>query len=509
MKVLTAAQMRSVDGMTIERGIPGIILMENAAHRVVEYMASRYAPLGDQRVVVLCGKGNNGGDGLAIARQLQTRFTPRALDVVLGAEPAELQGDAAENLRMLKACGVEPQQDITPAMQRATLVVDAVLGTGLRGSAEGRAGEMIHAINNGFPDARVVAVDIPSGMVSDAADQTGDVARADGTVTFTAAKLCHALPPNCDRCGELVVAGIGSPVALFEEDPAIYTSLMERGWFAPLFRPRPRAAHKGDFGHVLVVAGSRGKTGAAAMTGMAALRSGAGLVTVASAASAVASISAFAPELMTEPLPENDVGSIAARAYPMVENLAATKTMVAIGPGIGLAADTTAFVQNVFSHLELPAVMDADAITAIATTRVRPEGPRILTPHPGEMARFCGCSTADIQRNRIGYARSAALDREVTIVLKGQRTIIAFPDGRVWINPTGTPAMATAGSGDILTGLIAGFMAQFQDEADYAIGAAVWLHGRAGELGAAAMGEKSLIATDLMRYLPQAMAELA
>ncbi|MFN7932911.1 MAG: NAD(P)H-hydrate dehydratase [Bryobacteraceae bacterium] len=508
MKVLSAAQMRSVDGMTIGRGIPGLILMENAAHRVVEYMASRFAPLGDQRIVVLCGKGNNGGDGLAIARQLHSRFAPRALDVVLGAEPGELQGDAAENLRMLRACGLEPQREISAAMQRATVVVDAVLGTGLRGPAEGRAAELIHAINQGFPDARVVAVDLPSGMFSDAANQTGEVARADGTVTFTAPKMCHVLPPNCDRCGELVVGAIGSPGELYENDPAIFTSLMERGWFVPLFRPRARGAHKGDFGHVLVVGGSRGKTGAAAMTGMAALRSGAGLVTVASAYSAVASIAAFAPELMTEPLAENDIGSIAARAYPVVEALAARKTIAAIGPGLGLAADTTAFAQNVFSHLELPAVMDADAITAIAGTRVRPDGPRILTPHPGEMARFCGCTTAEVQADRIGYARTAALDREVTIVLKGQRTIIAFPDGRVWINPTGTPAMATAGSGDILTGLIAGFMGQFQDEADYAIGAAVWLHGRAGEIAAASMGEKAVIATDLLRYLPQAMTEL-
>lgn len=509
MKVLTAAQMRSVDRITIDRGIPGIILMENAAHRVVEYMASRYAPLGEQRIVVLCGKGNNGGDGLAIARQLHSRFAPRSLDVVLGAAAAELQGDAAENLRMLEACGLQVQSEITPAMQSATLVVDAILGTGLRGAAEGRAAELILAINSGFPQARVVAVDLPSGMIGDSAHSSGVVARADGTVTFTAPKCCHALPPNCDLCGELVVAAIGSPADIYEEDPAIFTSLMERSWFTPLFRPRPRGSHKGDFGHVLVVAGSRGKSGAAAMTGIAALRSGAGLVTVASASSAVSSISAFAAELMTEPLPENEIGSIAARAYPMVELLSANKTIVAIGPGLGLAADTTAFAQNVFSHLELPAVMDADAITAIASTRVRPDGPRILTPHPGEMARLCNRPTAEIQADRIGFARATALDREVTVVLKGQRTIIAFPDGRVWINPTGTPAMATAGSGDILTGLISGFMSQFQDEADYAIGAAVWLHGRAGEIGAADIGEKSLIATDLLRYLPQAMAELS
>lgn len=508
MKVLTAAQMRSVDRITIDRGIPGLILMENAAHRVVEHMVSRFAPLNEQRIVVFCGKGNNGGDGLAIARLLHTRFSPRSLHVVLGAPAEELQGDAAANLRMLNACGVDTENEIGPEMLRATLVVDAILGTGLRGPAEGRPASLIDAINSRFPDARVVAVDLPSGMISDRGDSHGAVARADTTVTFTAPKFCHTLPPNCDLCGELVVAPIGSPAHLYENDPTIFTSLMERSWFAPLFRPRQRGAHKGDFGHVLVAAGSRGKTGAAAMTGLAALRSGAGLVTVASAASAVPSIAAFAPELMTEPLFENDIGGIAARSYPLLESLSANKSILAIGPGLGLAADTTAFAQNVFSHFVLPTVMDADAITAVASTRVRPNGPRILTPHPGEMARFCNCTAAEIQADRIGYARSAAVEREVTIVLKGQRTVIAFPDGRVWINPTGTPAMATAGSGDILTGLIAGLMSQFQAEADYAIGAAVWLHGRAGEIGAATLGEKTLIATDLLRFLPQAMAEL-
>jgi NAD(P)H-hydrate epimerase len=252
-----------------------------------------------------------------------------------------------------------------------------------------------------------------------------------------------------------------------------------------------------------------GKAGAAAMAGGAALRAGAGLVTVASAASAIAAIGAHAPELMTEPLAETETGSIAARAYPSLEALTARKTIVAVGPGMGTHPDTITFCQTLFERLTLPLVVDADAINSLIGPYVRAGGPRILTPHPGEMARLISGSIEQVQSDRIGIARAVALDRDVTIVLKGNRTVIAFPDGRVWINPTGTPAMATGGTGDILTGLISGLMAQFQAEADFAIGAAVWLHGRAGELGAAALGEKCLLATDLLRYLPEAMRELA
>jgi hydroxyethylthiazole kinase-like uncharacterized protein yjeF len=509
MKILSAAQMRDIDRLTIQAGIPGMILMENAAHRVVEHMERRFAPLSKHRIVVFCGKGNNGGDGLAIARQLHTRFRPRSLDVVLASSPTLPMGEAGLNLDMLHASGIDVQENITPGMRHATLIVDALLGTGMAGAPKDRPLELINEINSGFPYAKVVAVDVPSGMVSDAADSPGPIARADTTVTFTAPKMCHVLAPNCDRCGELVIAPIGSNPALFEDEPLVFLSLVEPRWFGHLFAPRSRSAHKGAYGHVLVVAGSLGKTGAASMAGIAALRAGAGLVTVASAASAINGISAHAPELMTEPLTETDAGSVAARAYAAVETLAARKTIVAAGPGMGTDPDTITFCQTLFERMALPAVFDADAINSLIGPYVRPGGPRILTPHPGEMARLVGGSIEQVQADRIGIARAVALDRDVTIVLKGQRTVIAFPDGRVWINPTGSPAMATGGTGDILTGMIAGLMAQHQAEADYAIGAAVWLHGRAGELGAAAIGESSLVATDLLRFLPEAIRELA
>ncbi|MBI4909221.1 MAG: NAD(P)H-hydrate dehydratase [Acidobacteria bacterium] len=500
MKVLTAAEMRHVDHLTIEGGIPGIILMENAAHRVVEFLERRYSPLATQRIVVLCGKGNNGGDGLAIARILYTRFRPIALDVVLTAPPEEYRGDAAVNLQMLKACGMACHRDITAPMHRATLVLDAVLGTGLKGPAEGRPLEFIQAINTGFPDARIIAVDLPSGMNSDEAGTDWPMARADACVTFTAPKICHALAPNCDRFGELHIGPIGSPDTLVAANSALWLSLIEPRWLTPLFQPRPRAGHKGNFGHALIIGGSVGKTGAAAMAGMAALRAGAGLATVASSKEAIPGIAARCPELMTEPL---------TGGYAAVTALSHRKAVLAVGPGLGASAETAALVRDIYAQHPLPVVLDADAITCLAGFDTLPAAVRVLTPHPGEMATLTGSTIDAVQSNRVQAARNAAIARHSIIVLKGQRTLIAFPDGRVWINPSGTPAMGTAGSGDILTGLTTGLIAQFPAQLELSVAAAVWLHGRAGELGAVALGEKSLIATDLLRYLPEAIRELA
>ncbi len=501
MKILTAAEMREVDRRTIEAGIPGIVLMENAGHRVVEFLAERFAPLAGHRIVVLCGKGNNGGDGLVIARQLHTRFAPAALHVVLLAEPSELKGDAAVNLACLLAAGGKVERAIPAEARTATLVLDALLGTGVSGAATGRMLQGIREINTGFPLAKVVAVDIPSGMPTDSGEPAGEFARADCTVTFTAPKVAQAMPPNCDHIGDLIVGAIGSPSELYAD---VWLSLLEPTMFADLLAPRERAGHKGTYGHVLAVAGSRGKTGAAAMTGLAALRAGAGLVTVASPESAIAEIASHAPELMTEPLPETESGSIALNAD--LEALARGKTVVALGPGLGRAPQIAAMVRGLAETFEGPIVLDADALAGHVNGN--PSRVRILTPHPGEMARLTGKTTAEIQADRIGAARAYAKEHAVTLVLKGQRTLIAFPDGRVWINPTGTPAMGTGGSGDILTGMIAGLLAQFPERPDQAVAAAVYLHGLAGELGAQTLGEKCLIATDLLQYLPDAIEEL-
>ncbi|MBZ5617493.1 MAG: NAD(P)H-hydrate dehydratase [Acidobacteriia bacterium] len=496
MNVLTAAEMREVDRRTIEMGIPGIVLMENAGHRVVEFLAERFAPLAAHRIVVLCGKGNNGGDGLVVARQLYTRFRPQALHVVLLADPQELRGDAAANYRMLIACDCAVVPEIPPEARHATLLLDALLGTGISGPATGRMLEGIREINQGFPLAKVVAVDIPSGMPSDSGEPVGESARADVTVTFTAPKMALVLPPNCDHVGELVVGPIGSPPWLYD---GVLLSLVDPAMFRALLAPRPPGGHKGTFGHVLVVAGSQGKTGAAAMAGLGALRAGAGLVTVASSASAIPQIAAHAPELMTVPIEGTSL-----------ERLAEGKTVIAMGPGLGRGPEIEALVANAVQQLAQPLVLDADSLMPRAFVDVPPElGIRVLTPHPGEMSRLTGKPTAEIQTDRVGAARALARARRVALVLKGQRTAIAFPDGRVWINPTGTPAMGTGGSGDILTGLISGFLAQFPKDPDHAIAAAVYLHGLAGQIGARALGEKCLIATDILRYLPQAMEECA
>jgi len=484
------------------------VLMENAAHRVVEFLAETFAPLASRRIAILCGKGNNGGDGMAIARQLHTRFHPRALGVALAADPAELQGDALENYRMLEACGCPVEREISPEMRDADIVVDALLGTGLNGPATGPVLEWIREVNSGFPRAQVVAVDVPSGMASDSGSSLGETVEADYTVTFTAPKVCHALAPNCERAGQLKVAPIGSPPELYEEDDSILLSLLEPAMFRPLLAPRDRAGHKGDYGHVLVVGGSRGKTGAAAMTGMAALRAGAGLVTVASAESAIATIAAHCAELMTEPLPETPSGAIVLGALKdgPLPRIASDKDVVAIGPGLGVAHESVELVRRVVASFHQPLVIDADGLNALAGAAFSGrDRVRVLTPHPGEMGRLTGVGAAEVQADRVGVARVFAKAREVTLVLKGSRTLIAFRDGRLWINPTGTPAMATGGAGDILTGFIAGFLAQFPEQPDAAVGAAVYLHGLAGELGAAELGEKCLIATDLLRFLPAAI----
>ena len=475
--ILSVAEMNAVDRATHDAGIPGIILMENAAHRVVEYLTERFAPLHRHRILVICGKGNNGGDGLAIARILQA-------PVVLIPDPSELSGDAAANLKMLRASGITEQREITGD---PTLVIDAILGTGLNGPAKGPALEAIRAINTKFPHAKVVAVDIPSGLAGDSAVPPGEYVRADATVTFTAPKLCHALHPARGLMGDLRIAQIGTPASLL---PTNNLSLITPQGIASIFAPRAIDSNKGRYGHVLAIAGSKGKHGAAQMCGLAALHAGAGLVTVASDTT-----ECFSPELMTMSRSEADPGKF---------------TITAIGPGIGTSDETCGLVTKLYRTIEKPMVIDADALNCLAKGDwPTPSGPRILTPHPGEMSRLVNKTIPEVQANRTAIARAFATEHRVTLVLKGEGTVIAFPDGRVWINPTGSPAMATGGTGDILTGLTAGLAAQFSKDLDTATAAAVYIHGLAGEIAARHLGEQPVIATDLLRYLPEAIREIS
>ena len=505
-KVLTPREMGAVDRATIEAGIPGIILMENAAQRVVEYIVRRFSPVSEQRIVVVCGKGNNGGDGLAIARQLHIRFNPRHMWLVLISGPEDLSGDAALNFTMLRACGVQEYRNFGPEMRAATLVIDAILGTGLSGPAKGPALDAIVEINSSFPFAKVVAVDIPSGLSGESGTPPGEYARADATVTFTAPKVCHVMPPACNLMGDLEIAPIGSPPSMYENDERITLALVTPQSIAPCFAPRPRDSNKGRFGHVLVVAGSRAKPGAAAMAGLAALRARAGLVTVACPESALSSIASHSAELMTEPLPETASGEVARSAFDRIIELASKRTLVAIGPGIGTNDETRELVLRLFAETPEPMVIDADALNCLAGAKW--DGSRVLrvlTPHPGEMSRLTGRPISEIQADRISSARSFAVSRRVVVILKGERTLIGFPDGRVWVNPTGSPAMAKGGTGDILTGMISGLIGQFPDDPERAVAAAVYAHSLAGEIAARHQTEQTVIATDLLQHFPEAI----
>jgi NAD(P)H-hydrate epimerase len=475
VKVLTAEQMRQADLATIEDGVPGIALMENAAHRVAEVLEREFEPLTSRNIVILCGKGNNGGDGLALARILKERGAGRLL-VVLGAEPEEYSGDAAANLKRLSEVGLYPSFEIPQKLRErreVSIVVDAILGTGLKGPASGRALELIRATRE-FPAAKIVAIDLPSGLGGG-----GECVRADLTVTFTAPKVEHYLAAGAEEAvGQLIVTQIGTPPWAI---PGGLEVSVPRD-FAALLGPRKRDAHKGDFGHVLVAGGAPGKAGAAAMAGLAALRMGAGWVTVACSDS-----SRLPPELMSEPL-----GGFSLER----------KTVIAVGPGLGMNRELVTWLLN---DATVPVVVDADGLNSIAGTDFRGRGAStVLTPHPGEMARLLGTAYSD----PLAAARAFAAERNVCLVLKGHRTLIAVPGGNVWINTSGGPALAKAGSGDILTGLIAGLIAQNPEEIATAVRAAVWLHGRCGELAAEALTERCVIATDLLQYLPQAIREI-
>ncbi len=512
--MLTAAEMREVDRLTIEAGIPGLILMENAGSRLVDVLIAQFAPLREQRVAIVCGKGNNGGDGFVVARQLFTRRLSKDVVVVHLFEPADLTGDALVNWQALIACGCPVQRGFSERVFTATLVIDAVLGTGLKGPVTGPSLDAIRAINTHFPFARKVAVDIPSGLSSDEVSQLGDFVKADATVTFTAPKLSQCLSPSYEWMGALHVVPIGSPGNLCESNPALTTRLTTPVDIAQLFAPRAKNSNKGMYGHVLVIGGSGTKPGAAAMAAISAYRAGAGLVTVASAAGAISAINAYAPELMTEPLPETKSGHISLESLEQVQKLIEKKTIVALGPGLGTDPETVQLVHKLYAETALPMVVDADALNALAGKIPIAEHPRFLTPHPGEMSRLAGTTVEQVQQKRMGVATAFSKANHVGVVLKGDRTLIAFPSSvesaheQLWINPTGSPSMATGGTGDILTGMIAGLLAQHPKEQNLATVAAVWLHGRCGELGARDMGEQAMLATDLLHFLPEAMREL-
>ena len=523
MKIVSAAEMREIDRVTSERfGVPSLTLMENAGSAVARFVLSEYPQA--ERVGILCGKGNNGGDGFVGARKLVE--AGRAVRVLLLCDRAELRGDAAAMyqtlMKSLHSVNIAPMivreasgLDAPGAAEilSADVIVDAILGTGFRPPVSPLYAAAIGKMN--AASAPIVAVDISSGTDADAMQPqtetgSGDKARADAVVTFTAPRPAHIFAAL--TAGPTVIAPIGSPPEAIVSQLGLHLSTPLD--FAPLLAPRARDANKGSYGHVLVIGGSVGKAGAAAMAGFAALRAGAGLSTVATPKTVLANVAGFHPELMTEPLPETESGTISLRALGPGLNLLLARKTVAIGPGISRNSETSDFVRTIVKGSDKSSVVnlvvDADALNAFegAADQLNGRGRTvIITPHPGEMARLTGMSIPEIQANGLEVARNFACEHELIVVLKGHRTLIAAPDGTVWVNPTGNPGMATGGTGDILTGMVAGLIAQHPQQALEATALAVYLHGLAGDLASESVGENCMVATDLMRFLPQAFAQ--
>jgi NAD(P)H-hydrate epimerase len=523
MKILTAAEMRQVDRLTSEQyGVPSLLLMENASVQLAEAVEKKFGALRDKRIIVLCGKGNNGGDGAAFARQAWMRGA-RA-DVILLSRLENTSGDARINFEIVeKLASTEERlnfsevadstawREIQNKLDRYDLIVDGILGTGVDRPAEGLYGEVIGdlvAVAENHK-ARIVSVDIPSGLPTDSGNLIGPAVRAQLTVTFTAPKPANVLPPACYQGGELVVAPIGSPDELIQAAGSTL-NLVERQHVADGLqqsRRRPMS-HKGSYGFALLVAGSRGKPGAACLAAHAALRAGAGLVTVGTVPSCQSVIVSHVAEAMTEGLAETPDGTISESALERALELLGERDLLAIGPGITTHESTRRFVYELIRRRQAPAIIDADGLNCLAPWPDELSGeehPLILTPHPGEMARLIGSTNADVLGRRVEVARDFAVKHSVVLVLKGSRTLIASPDGQGYINPTGNAGLATAGSGDVLTGMLAGLLVQDKASPVEAAIAAVYLHGLAADLAAAKLGMRAMIASDVTANLSEAI----
>ncbi len=514
MRILNAQQMREADRRTTEEiGIPSLVLMENAGRQVVAAMEASFDELRASRVAVLCGRGNNGGDGFVVARTLNLRGVEAT--VFLLGDVADVRGDARTNLEILGRLGVTVVE--VPDAQawelhfseisEYDLIVDALFGTGFRGPLSGLLETVVADVNGtAIP---VVAIDLPTGVSADQADVEGEAIQASMTVTLAAPKIPLVLPPAETHAGDLVIADIGIPSQVIDELEGQWLELLTREAMRVLVQPRTPDSHKGDYGRVLVVAGSLGRTGASHLAAAGALRSGAGLVTVATPRSCVPIVAALGVEYMTEPLPETAAGGIDATALEAV--LLMRADVIALGPGLGTDPATMQFVQGLVERSGVPLVLDADALNAFSEAPERLVGRDgvdvIITPHPGEMARLTGLSVEDVQASRIDVARDFAMSHRVHVILKGHRTIVATPEGRAFVNLTGNPGMATGGTGDVLAGMVAAWFAQLLD-AEAACKLAVYLHGLAGDLTEADEGEISMTAGDLLMRVGDAIAEL-
>ena len=512
LKVLTAREMQDIDKRCIEEcGIPGILLMENAGRGAVEILKRKFPGIGSQKIIIFCGKGNNGGDGFVIARHL---FNMGAeVLVLLAGKIPELKSDAGLNARIAETIGVEISEvhsgnlkSFDHRLRHCDMIIDAIFGTGLAKPA-GELYEPIFAAINRAGKC-VVSVDIPSGVDSDSGQLTGPHVRADMTLALAMLKRSHLLYPAAGVMGEIAVVDIGIPAKALKETN-VSVQMVEKNDIAQGFKKRSRESHKGDFGHVLVIAGSLGKGGAAGLTALGALRAGCGLVTLAIPESCQKALQFNPLEVMTVAVPETKNGTLALAAKDVLLQQVQGKSVVAVGPGISTDSETLQLLQELLPAIQVPLVIDADAVNCLAKNpdwRTRIQCEPVLTPHPKEMSRISGQCTLEIQQNRIEAAARFSRENAVFLVLKGARSLIAFPDGSVYINPTGNPGMATAGSGDVLTGIIAGLIAQGMKTGQAAM-AGTYLHGLAGDIYAEKFTETGLIASDLLDCLPASLKQ--
>ncbi len=515
--VLTGDQMRGADRRAIEGlGIPGSVLMENAGRAVADAVRARF-PFA-RRPLFLCGKGNNGGDGFVAARRLLD-LAPRVL--LVGPRSA-VKGEARAKMEALEGAGgrievVESAADWSRLIEdrNVDLIIDAILGTGLREAPSGLTAHVIAAVAAWASSSclPVVAVDVPSGLSSETGAIGWESIRATLTVCLQAPKRCHALPAASERCGEVWVTDIGIPRTVLAEAGS-RLGWIESSDVAALYPVRPSASHKGTYGHLLVIAGSVGKTGAAVLAATAALRSGVGLVTVATPAPAQPTVALGRPEAMTEPLASTPEGTLAAEGVERALALAIERDAVVLGPGLGASDDVRRFVDGFVLRCPVPLLIDADGLNALASliggpaaTLARRRFPTVITPHPGEMARLSGTTAADVQDHRLETAEAFARASGAVVVLKGHRTIVARPDGESGVNPTGNPGLAKGGTGDVLAG-VAGALLARGGEAWSAACAAVYLHGLAGDRAVARIGMEGLLAGDLSDEVPATLRSL-
>jgi hydroxyethylthiazole kinase-like uncharacterized protein yjeF len=495
-RLLTAAEMRAVDAASADFGVPPSVLMENAGQALARAAVAAAAPSG--RFLIICGTGNNGGDGLVAARALHAMGHPVFVEVV--GSLSALQGEPARHADTLRTLGVGLSSSLEHVKASAgDVVIDALFGTGLSRAPEGAAARAIERIARWrAAGAQVVSADLPSGLQSDTGAPLTPHVTADVTTAFGLLKVGQALEPGVGVCGRLELVDIGLPQAAESVLSAPVAWLVEEGDAAARLPRRRPDSHKGTYGHVLVIAGSPGKTGAAALAGLAALRGGAGLVTVATRLSALDGVLRHAPELMGVPLAGER--PLALADLPALLAAAAGKSAVVLGPGLHRGPETGPLIASLLEAVEVPCLLDADALNALDGNLQllrRARGGLLLTPHPGEMARLLALPTAEVQRDRLGAARRAAGAARAVVALKGARTIISLEDGTVFINPTGNPGMATGGTGDVLAGLCGALLAQGLSVADAAV-TGCFAHGLAGDLVAKRRGQLGLIASDLL-----------